>query len=533
MFCRYCGAKISEDALFCSKCGKQLRVAEPTGQSNTPPTAQRSVHTDDNAAEQAKNTASGGDAGTVRVGQKAGAVSKNALARLWKWFGVLSQKTRVPRLVFAALSLVLLLVMMIGLDALVNAIRFDRSSNLSYEPTDTHQDNVFSMTPDPKTAPDSTSDDFWGEDEVYAWVLQPEAFFALNTNDRKQLVREDDTSTYEYSFPYSEADAEKLFGQYISAAQEHFITTSVSDKFPRLGINFESLDGGNSGAIMLYYDSNGSDSVITVMRAWINLDDDDVSIRDSSRAKADFSGITPLDSSVSKPSVTPEPAATEKPSSGSSGKYDKDSGVIPDINAFSDYAFEDWQLGTEVYSDSTKISYAFDRNDKFRDEYLELLETYGFKLRDKNEYKGKFYYRNDYVYDYVGKAEGCGIFDADTSEVDNAGVAIFIYCYGGSITIRYADGFAYVDTGDRTSQKVKAQGVIGSSPGDSGSDEDYSPNVAGFAKQDCLTCGGSGKCPDCGGSGYLYSSASRKNDRDCSKCRASGRCPSCGGSGKR
>ena len=49
----------------------------------------------------------------------------------------------------------------------------------------------------------------------------------------------------------------------------------------------------------------------------------------------------------------------------------------------------------------------------------------------------------------------------------------------------------------------------------------------------CVICKGSGECQKCGGSGYLYSSASHKYDRNCYKCNASGRCSTCRGTGVR
>lgn len=49
----------------------------------------------------------------------------------------------------------------------------------------------------------------------------------------------------------------------------------------------------------------------------------------------------------------------------------------------------------------------------------------------------------------------------------------------------------------------------------------------------CTACKGSGKCSTCGGTGFLYSSASKKFDRNCYRCNASGVCQTCKGSGER
>lgn len=65
---------------------------------------------------------------------------------------------------------------------------------------------------------------------------------------------------------------------------------------------------------------------------------------------------------------------------------------------------------------------------------------------------------------------------------------------------------------------------VGSSSGSTGSRSPF--------KKDCAMCHGTGRCQTCGGDGYLYSSASQKEDRNCYKCNASGRCTYCDGTGK-
>lgn len=73
----------------------------------------------------------------------------------------------------------------------------------------------------------------------------------------------------------------------------------------------------------------------------------------------------------------------------------------------------------------------------------------------------------------------------------------------------------------------------GASSGGSSSDDDSSSGgSSGKFQKDCSICRGSGECTTCGGSGYLYSSASKKYDRNCYKCNTTGRCTYCGGTGK-
>lgn len=52
------------------------------------------------------------------------------------------------------------------------------------------------------------------------------------------------------------------------------------------------------------------------------------------------------------------------------------------------------------------------------------------------------------------------------------------------------------------------------------------------SKVQCGVCDGDGDCTTCGGDGYLYSSASGKEDRNCYSCSGTGNCRSCGGDGE-
>ncbi len=52
------------------------------------------------------------------------------------------------------------------------------------------------------------------------------------------------------------------------------------------------------------------------------------------------------------------------------------------------------------------------------------------------------------------------------------------------------------------------------------------------AKPICGVCDGDGDCTNCDGDGYVYSTASGKDDRNCPRCSGSGNCRSCGGDGE-
>ncbi len=69
----------------------------------------------------------------------------------------------------------------------------------------------------------------------------------------------------------------------------------------------------------------------------------------------------------------------------------------------------------------------------------------------------------------------------------------------------------------------------GSGSGGSWWDDDE-PFVPEYAKQDCLTCRGSGNCTTCGGDGYTDIGGYKGG---CRSCHGDGDCNSCNGSGKR
>lgn len=88
--------------------------------------------------------------------------------------------------------------------------------------------------------------------------------------------------------------------------------------------------------------------------------------------------------------------------------------------------------------------------------------------------------------------------------------------------------YAFIDFGDRTSYSL-----VDCSGNQSNTDSD---DLGGTdtARQECNICRGTGECKTCNGDGYLWSSASDKEDRNCYKCHPNyGDCPYCNGTGWR
>lgn len=212
-----------------------------------------------------------------------------------------------------------------------------------------------------------------------------------------------------------------------------------------------------------------------------------------------------------------------------------DSLLLPDIGAYIGCSVSE---SGETRGNSKFLSYDFDIADKaIVEEVIGLLQSGRYQLTlsyskvdDYTKYSAMMSYR--YYFSYTGAASVSE--DKDwNDEKYHVFLLVNHYFDRGTIGMAYyyVKDFSLEDPGIRGTQ---ANDVGRYSGGTEDIDlEGRDVNIPEFAKQDCLTCHGTGDCPECGGSGYLYSRASDKKDRNCWKCNASGNCPTCGGSGKR
>lgn len=180
------------------------------------------------------------------------------------------------------------------------------------------------------------------------------------------------------------------------------------------------------------------------------------------------------------------------------------------------------------------VSYSFDIDGKEAvQEYLKLLKSSDYHLEQQPlnptwnfSYEGTDY--TQYAFDYTGSEDVGSI-----TEIDATGAAVLlINYYNGQgrigLSLTYSDDFTLVDPGERASDPPKDFNGNGSG----GNSSTGSSGGKGSVK-DCAICNGTGDCTTCGGDGYLYSSASGKEDRNCWKCRNhDGKCTYCNGTGK-
>ena len=236
-----------------------------------------------------------------------------------------------------------------------------------------------------------------------------------------------------------------------------------------------------------------------------------------------------------------EQLSSEKVSGSSQGSSQAsspaDDGSLPDLGLFLNCGRgEDMALD----NGSRLVSYSFDldQGKKVIDDLVDLLleDRYHLTLSDTTEedyISTSALLVNTYDFDYTGSSSDIRSVTGWSGHTYDVQLSVLYYYDQGRIgvTMYYSDGFTLTDPGRQVSAPptdFSGQPVNGSS-GSSGSS---GSNIPEFAQRDCQICHGSGDCPECGGDGYLYSSASGEEDRNCWRCNHTGNCWACGGSGK-
>ncbi|MCD8108853.1 MAG: hypothetical protein LUE14_01930 [Clostridiales bacterium] len=224
--------------------------------------------------------------------------------------------------------------------------------------------------------------------------------------------------------------------------------------------------------------------------------------------------------------------------SGSADTYSSDDGaVLSDIGVFLNCERGEDQ---DAFDNGHLVSYFFDMDngDDAVGEVIELLQEPGYELTmtdaretDFTEYSALYIYT--YEFSYTGSDDDVSpMTDDDGNTFDVRVVANYHYDAGSiMLSFYYSNGFTLVEPGSYAVSQPDDYNSSGSSSGTSSGDS--SSSTRSNIELDCVICGGSGNCTECGGDGYLWSSASDQEDRNCWKCNASGKCIYCNGTGKR
>lgn len=231
---------------------------------------------------------------------------------------------------------------------------------------------------------------------------------------------------------------------------------------------------------------------------------------------------------LTTPTPTPTPAPTPTPTPAPTYP------ILPDLYAF--LGGNASPMDTSDYGEHViEADYKLGMSDGWEagQEYAQLLiddPRFGLSLRaayDVDRYSGPM---KVYIFDYVGSGNveqmSTRYYGTDYVYVD-ADVLVTVHRSGyggyGSICVSYSEDFTMEDFGDRAS--FVPEGASGESIDFGGTNNDYSGRV------DCPYCN-RGDCDKCGGDGYVYSSASGKDDRNCPAAHClNGRCSYCDGDG--
>ncbi|MBQ4050397.1 MAG: zinc-ribbon domain-containing protein [Oscillospiraceae bacterium] len=238
---------------------------------------------------------------------------------------------------------------------------------------------------------------------------------------------------------------------------------------------------------------------------------------------------------VSEPEVSSEPPAPSEPEPAVpviTGPTLPDPGAF--LGGMSPREDEPGEIsGWEVY-------YKMDIDDGWTavQEYIDLLQDPRFKLTmripaEDEKWTTLYLYNEVYYFDYTGPEEIVPAQDRyfhKDYQYYSADVFVSVSKNGRdgytSMTVCYSNDLNVADLGDRASTASRLS-PMGSTGGGSstGSGANYD------AKVPCNVCDRTGDCQTCGGDGYLYSSASGKEDRNCYSCSHTGNCSSCSGKG--
>lgn len=221
------------------------------------------------------------------------------------------------------------------------------------------------------------------------------------------------------------------------------------------------------------------------------------------------------------PAVT-QPAETETAVQGA---------VLPDPGAFFGGASinEDQPSGENGWLLSYRLE--IDEGWDAGHEYAELLEEHDFVLTNYVEYSILYLITDRYFFEYTGShpiEPMTNEYHADREDHEyTADVMVSIKKNGQNettlISVYYSMDLIVHDTGDRASNAPDSASGGGST---NGTDDNIYDT-----RRPCDICD-EGDCKTCGGDGYLWSSASDKEDRNCTGayCRR-GSCTYCGGDG--
>lgn len=523
MFCRYCGKELPDDARFCRYCGKQVAGESP---QPAPPQPQPVAQPQPAAPPQP-------------VAQQPAVQPTPPQQPISPGFYPAAPQQPVPPRFSPAppqpgffQKYGKVLIGCVGVLALVILVASIASTAGRSTPAGSYSSS-FSGTREEKQEDKPRDDTQSIAASVLPKVPDPARYFAPWDPDAAKLSKDATDYTVSVEFP-SHAEAADALNGYLDLLEDSgFAITGEEEEGDSLLVFCNGPEGTRTVSRFGYSAEPASLALTYHRGAYILMVHYSALLTpDSATPKAEVSSSGKSEASDSETktgtkteSKTETKTETKKKPETSSGKIDSSNVQVPDFGAFSGIDLE--PAKEKKLLTATQKDYFFQTNEKVIEEYIKLLtEKYNFKVRKDSDSVSR-----TVMLDYTGTGS-VSTFEARKEK----GVSVYLWIYLTPSTefhITYGDGLEYVDNGDRTTQTVKRDESSGGSGGSSGDSGSRDKNIPEFAQQDCTACDGSGKCKECGGSGYLHSRASDKEDRNCWKCNTTGKCRTCGGSGKR
>ena len=353
-------------------------------------------------------------------------------------------------------------------------------------------------------------------------IPDPEYYFALPLSSTEE---EDGLVTYTIKAD-DDADLSDQVHAYVDLLRSDYgflVSTNEEDE-GYIKTFLMSVDGDVAEVVVIYLnDSYGNKIVVTTTR--------NVSL---------VSGV-----SYEGPSAGSTSASSDEGRQPAASYATGDLSVLPDFTEFDStgtfgystafFASTKYEVDRLYISFSSKdVNAVYEAN-----RYVEMLYDLGWQLEFIGEDDSFYLYHPDVDAPSLPDAERAQIYVH--GHVNSTGDTAFVsFMLPEEICIKnYEDKWQWNVEWREKREAEKAQEEASSGSSSSSSSSGSSSSSTPSYNRDlydndpiCGVCNGDGDCSKCGGSGYLWSSASDEKDRNCYKCSGSGRCGSCGGDGR-
>lgn len=360
---------------------------------------------------------------------------------------------------------------------------------------------------------------------ILAEIPHPEDFFGL---EAQEANGGSDTNWYFYS----DEDPLPIIEKYINYIEDNVNNIEIKkDEWPDGDIFYDVLYEGfwlAESKMMLRIAYNGYVSDYQKYRFLFRVEDN-FKLVDSEC----YAGDVSVDEIVNN--NTPNNSQSE--SKEESEKVEVNPLALPDPCLFFNCGRNEDQKHDNGDAWLVSCKFDLDEGKNVVQEYIDLLESgyplgrFDYAEEDYVKYTGAYFY--NYYYRYTGTDINIPGFERDGRENTDVQVSLYYNYRSGYIlvTFIYDNTFELVDCGEKASAIPTSFSGTPSNT-DTPQVDFYVPE---YAKQDCLTCDGTGDCQKCNGYGTVeyYNGDGEYVTSGCPICYGNGKCRYCNGTGKR